>query len=88
MVHIWNITKVKKLVVDVLSVFLMNMNQETTQDSTYTKEIMSKISNIKELSGGIFPISFKYINQYQLKDPILKEVTNYDTYQRKKLSNR
>ena len=56
---------------DALSIFPMNGNQETTQESTYEKEIVSEIKNIEELPEIIVPISLQLFYQYQLKDPIL-----------------
>ena len=42
---------------DALSKFPLNINQDTTQESTYKMEIVSKINDNKELHEGIFPIS-------------------------------
>ena len=42
---------------DTLFRFPINGNQETTQESKYTKEIMSEINDILELPEGIFPIN-------------------------------
>ena len=42
MVRVYNISKaIKNIIVDVLSIFPVNGNQETTQESTYNKEIVS-----------------------------------------------
>ena len=57
--------------VDALSEFTVNGKQETTPDSTDTKEIISYINDIEELTKGVFPIHFKMIGQYQQKDPFL-----------------
>ena len=43
----------------------LNGNQETTQNSTYQREIMSEINDIKELPEGTFPINLKLIQKYQ-----------------------
>ena len=50
--HTWNlwsrdkyIQGKKHIVADVLSRFTMNKNQETTQESTYEKEIMQDIND-------------------------------------------
>ena len=61
---------------DVLSIVSLNMNQETTQDSTYKKEIMSKTNYTKELPEHFFPIRFKLFGRYQCKYPSLK--TKYE----------
>ena len=45
----------KSIVAYTLLIFLINGNQETTHKSTYKKEIVSEISDIKELTEGIFP---------------------------------
>ena len=42
---------------DVLSWLPLNGNQETTQKSTYQKEIVSEIDYIEELPEGTFPIN-------------------------------
>ena len=57
MVHIQNISKVRKIVADTLSMLTLNGNEETTHTSTYQNKTVSDINNIKELPEGIFPIS-------------------------------
>ena len=47
----------KYIVVDALSIFPFNGDQETTHNSTYQKEIVSKINDIKEIPESTFPIS-------------------------------
>ena len=44
-----------------LSILLIDGNQYTTQDSTYSKEIMSEINSTKEISKGILRINLKSI---------------------------
>ena len=48
------------------------MNQETTQESTYKKEIVSEINDTIELLDGIFLINIILIDHYHHKDPFLK----------------
>ena len=44
------------MVSDALSIFFLNRNQDTTQESTYKKGIVSEINDTEELPNGIFPI--------------------------------
>ena len=44
------------MVADVLSILPLNGNQETTQKSTYKKEIVIEINDTKELTKGTFTI--------------------------------
>ena len=53
------------IIADALSIFTLNVDQETTQKSTYQKEIMSEINDIKEPPEGTFPINLKLIQLYQ-----------------------
>ena len=46
----------KDVVSDALSRLPLNGNQETTQKSTYQKQIMSEINDIKELTEVTFPV--------------------------------
>ena len=76
---------VKKNIVEVaLSWLPNNGNQETTHESTYTMEAMSQLYDVNELPYGMLPLSFKPIDQYQQKGPILPEklkcVTNQKDY--------
>ena len=57
MVQIYNISKVKNTPEDALSRTPLNGNQDTTQKSTYQKEIVSEINNIEEIPEGNFPIN-------------------------------
>ena len=41
----------------------MNSNQETTQELTNKKGIVSETNYIEEIAEGTFPINFKIINQ-------------------------
>ena len=63
--RVWYIYRIcqrwKKIVVDVLSRFPLNGNQETTQNSTYQKEIVSEVNDTKEIPDGNFPINLKFI---------------------------
>ena len=47
----------KNIVADALSIFPINSNQETTQESTYKKELLSEINDTKEFPEGIFTIN-------------------------------
>ena len=47
----------ENIVADTLSKIPLNGNQETTQKSTYQKEIMSENNDIEELPEGTFPIN-------------------------------
>ena len=60
----------KNIVTYTLSRFTINGNHQTTHESTYAKEIMSKINDTKKLPED-FPINLKLIYQYQRKDPSL-----------------
>ena len=51
---------------DALSRLPIDSNQETTQESTYKKEILSEIVDIEELPKGNFLINLKLINQYNM----------------------
>ena len=53
----------------------MNSNQETTQESTNNKVIVSETNYIEEITEGDFTINFKIINQQQRKELILKDVS-------------
>ena len=44
------------MVAEVLSILPLNGNQETTQKSTYKKEIVIEINDTKELTKGTFTI--------------------------------
>ena len=60
-----------KIVADALSRLALNGDQETTQKSTYKKEIVSEINDIKLIPEGNFPINLKLITQYQRTELIL-----------------
>ena len=72
----------KNIVAEALSILTINSNQETTQESTHRKEIVSEIIDNKELPEGDFTINFKIINQYQQKNPRLKTKYEMVMYQR------
>ena len=61
----------KNILADALLRLTNNWNQYTTQESNYIKEILSEISDIDELSEGIFTINLKTIDQYRWKDASL-----------------
>ena len=63
--EIEQIQREKNIVADVLSQFLINGNQETTQEYTYAKQIMIEITDIEEWYESIFPINLKLIDKYQ-----------------------
>ena len=45
------------MVVDSLSILPLNVNQDTTQQSTRQEEIVSYINDIKKIPEGYFPIN-------------------------------
>ena len=47
--------------VDALSLFPININQEAKHKSTYKRGIVSEIIDTRELPEGIFPIHLKLI---------------------------
>ena len=57
----------KNIVVETLSIFPLDGNQETTLKSTYKKEIVSEINDTKEIPEGKFPVNLKWIKQQQRK---------------------
>ena len=63
------IQDIKNIVAYAPSRFPINSNQETTQKSTYKKEILSEINDTEEIPEGIFPINLKLIHHYQQKEP-------------------
>ena len=70
----------KYIVADALLRLPLNGNQETTQNSTYQKEIMSEINDIVELPEGTFPLNLKLIQQYQWEEPSITAKYNDGTY--------
>ena len=72
----------KNIVADSLSRFTINRNQETAQDSTYKKDIVSEINNTEELSDIFFSMELKHIDHYQRKFPCLKDKYYMGTYHR------
>ena len=65
---------------DELLRFIIDGNQETTQDPTYKREIVSDINDIKELHEGNFLINLNFIYQYQRKNPNLMDTYNKCIY--------
>ena len=65
-----------------LSIFPLNGNQDTTQESTYKREILSEINDTEEFPEGVSPISSKQIDKYQRKTPSLKAKYELGTYQK------
>ena len=61
------------IVADALSRLPINLNPETTLDSTYTTETISKLYNIEELPEGTFHLSFNLIDRYHREYPSLTE---------------
>ena len=55
MVQNYNISKVRKIVLDTLSGLPINKNKENTQNYTYKTGIMTEINDTKESPEGIFP---------------------------------
>ena len=52
-------------VVDVLSKFITDGNQNTTQESNYIRESMSELLDTNEIPEGAFDIKFNIVHQYQ-----------------------
>ena len=48
----------------------------------YTPGTMSEFYNIKELSDGKFPLSFKHVDLYHQEDPFLLEKLRCGRYQK------
>ena len=63
----------KNIATDALSWWPNNGKQETTHESTYTKETMSELYDINEIPYGTFPLSFKLIYRYNQEAPLLLE---------------
>ena len=61
----------KYIVSDALSIFPFNGNQDSSQNSTYQKEIVPEINDIEEIPEGTFPINLKLFKKYQWSEPIL-----------------
>ena len=53
-------------------------NENTTNESTYKKEIVSEINNTKERPESIFPIDLGLIYQYKRKNP--SQMVKYEKY--------
>ena len=76
------ISKVSKgLEARMLELLSINGNQETTQEPTYKKELVSEINDTEGLPEGIFSI-IKLVEQYQQIDPILKGKYEIGAYQK------
>ena len=54
----------KNITAGALSLFPLNINQETTHESTYKTETMSELYDIDKLIDGKFPLPFKLIVRY------------------------
>ena len=67
---------------DLLSIFPLNGNQETTREFTSKKGIVSKINDAEELPEDIFPMNLKTIYQYQQKDSSLKAKYDMGEFQK------
>ena len=65
----------------VISRIPLNMNQDTTQKSTYQQEIFSEINDIEELPEGTFPVNLKLIQKYQWLEPIILAKYGTGAYQ-------
>ena len=59
----------KNIIVDGLSKMPLNGNGDTTQNSTYQKEMCSKINDIEEIPEGTSTINLKSIQKYQRSEP-------------------
>ena len=68
------------MVADPLSRIPLNWNQETTLKSTYQKEIISEIYDIKELPEYTFRRNIKLIQKFQWTEPSIKDKYKYGTY--------
>ena len=71
----------KTIVTGALSIFPLNGNQDTTQKSTYKKEIVPEINYNEEIHEGNFPINLKLIRKNQWKNPSLLTKYEEGTYQ-------
>ena len=69
----------KNIVADALSMIPLNGNQETTQKSTYQKEVFSETNDIKALPEGTFPINLKLIQKQQRLEPSMIPYYNDST---------
>ena len=55
---------------DALSRLPLNGNQETTQESTYKKKIVSEINDTKEIPEGVFNLILKRSTKINGKTPV------------------
>ena len=70
------------MVAGALSIFPFNGKQETTQKSTYKKEIVSEINKTEEIPEFTFLISLRPIKQHQQKDPSILDKYEEVIYQK------
>ena len=70
----------KNIGADELSRLPSNGNQETTQKSTYKREIVSEIIDIEELPEGTFTINLKLIQKYKRQEPSIIAKYKYSKY--------
>ena len=70
----------ENIVAESLSILSLNGNQETTQNYTYQKWIISEINDIEELPECNFLINLKLIQKYQWTEPSIKAKYKYGTY--------
>ena len=68
------------MVADVLSRIPLNVNQDTTQKSTYQQEVVSEINDIGEIPEGTFPINLKLIQKCQRAEPSITAKYKDGTY--------
>ena len=59
----------KNILADTLSIFAINVNQETTLESTYKKETVSEINDTEKLPEGFFLLILKLLTNINRKTP-------------------
>ena len=64
---------------ETISIFTINVNQETTQQFTYKKETVPEIKDIKELPDGISLLFWNWFTIINGKTPWLKSKYNMGT---------
>ena len=70
----------KNIVADALSISTLNVNQETTQKSTYQQKILSEINDNKETTEGNLSINLYLIQKYQRAKPSMIDKYTNGTY--------
>ena len=70
----------KNIVIYALSGLPIKDNKETTEKSTYQKEIVSEINYIEDIPEGALLIIFQLIQKYQRAEPIITYKYKDGTY--------